>query len=93
MTYSGVLFNGVCFQSFGGLFPPIGRGSFVLEPSWQPLSIRGCITSMQMHYNVFRSYSGAEGEEESVCSAPVALDLSGPQSWKPQGQDVVLLGF
>lgn len=53
----------------------------------------GVITTVQMHYNVFRGYPGTEGQEESACSAPVALDVSGPQSWEPQGQDVVLPGF
>lgn len=41
----------------------------------------------------FGGYSGVEVEEESVCPAPVALGLSAPRSWKPQGQDVEPLGF
>ena len=48
---------------------------------------------MQMHYNKVRSYSGAEVGKESACSAPVALDLSAPRSWKPQDLDVVSLGI
>lgn len=39
---------------------------------------------MQVYYNESRVYPGAEVEEESVHSAPVALDLLVPGSWKPQ---------
>ena len=53
----------------------------------------GVITTMQLHYHENKGYHVAEVEEENTCSPPVALDLSAPRSWKPQGQDVVPLGF
>lgn len=47
-----------------------------------------------MHYNEPRDYPGAEVEEESAFSTPVALELSIPRrSWKPQGQGVVPPGL
>lgn len=52
----------------------------------------GAVTAMQMHYNEPRVH-GAEVEEESTYSAPVALDLSVPRSWKPQDQAIVPFGL
>ena len=48
---------------------------------------------MQMNYNESKDYPRAEVEGEKACCAPVVLGLSGPRSWKPQGQDVVLTGL
>ena len=83
MTYSGVVSNGGCFQSFGGLLSQVGRGSFwpckvCRELSWQPFSMGkgGCTHNANVCIES-RSYLGAEVEEESTCFAPVALDLSG----------------
>ena len=42
------------------------------------------VSTMQMHYRESRGYRGAEVEEESICSAFVALDPSDSRSWKPQ---------
>lgn len=48
---------------------------------------------MQIHYES-RDHPGTEVEEESTFSTPVAFDLPVPRRfWKPQGQDVVPLGF
>ena len=86
MTYSGVVSNGGCFWSFQKLLSQVERGSFdpirfVWEQSWQPFLMgSGGYKAIQMHYNESRGYPGAEVEEESTCSAPVALDLLGPRS-------------
>lgn len=57
---------------------------FVPELSWQPFSIlTRAVLGMQLHYNESWSYPGAEVEEKSSCSTPVALDLSPLRSWKP----------
>lgn len=62
---------GNSFQSLEGLFlilPGLywnNHGS--LFPSGEVVS------AMQMHYNESRCYPGAEVEEESTCSSPVAL--------------------
>lgn len=74
----------------GGVLGPI---RFEPEPSWHPFSIGRAVPTMQMYYNDSRGHPGAEGEEESPCSVPMAPELSGLSSWKPQGQDVVLLGL
>ena len=51
---------------------------------------KGCtIPAGQIQCNESRVYPGAEVEEESAGSAPVALELLSPEFWKPQGQDVV----
>ena len=52
------------------------------------LSPWGTIPTVEMHYNECRGYLGTELELKTACSAPVT-----PRSWKPQGQDVVPLGF
>ena len=53
----------------------------------------GSTTAMQTQYDESRGYSGAEVEEERACSALVALDVSGPRSWKPQVRMLCPLGF
>ena len=58
-----------------------------------PSSFSGGVPAVLVHYNESRGYLGAEVEEESPCSALVALDLSAPRSWKTQDQDVVSLDF
>lgn len=70
-------------HSLGGrVFDPI---KFTREPQWQPLPVReGAVPAMQIHYRESRGYPGTEVEDESACSEPVALDLSGTRSWKLQ---------
>lgn len=60
--------------------PQASRQPFFMGLGWE-----GAVPAKQMHYNESRGYSGAQEEEESTGSAPVALDLSGPRSWKTQG--------
>lgn len=66
MTYIGMVSNGRCFLSFGGLLPQDGRESslaltrFLLEMLW--LGER--VTTMQKHYNESRGCPEAEVEEE-----------------------------
>ena len=69
----------------GGVFDFI---KFVLEQSKQTLQRWGGgngedVVLKQMHYNKSRGYPEAEVEEERACSAPVALNVSVPRSWKP----------
>lgn len=40
----------------------------------------GAVTAMQIHFNESRAYPGAEVEEESTGSAPVAFGLVAPGS-------------
>lgn len=74
----------------GGVFDSI---VFALEQSWQPFSMGGSGPTMQMYYNESRGYPEADVDEECACSEPVILTLSGPRSWKPQSQDMVLPGL
>lgn len=53
----------------------------------------GAIDTLQMHYNESSGYPAAEMEEKSTFSPLVALDLLTRASSRPEGQDVVTLGF
>lgn len=67
-----VVSNEGCFQSFEGLLPQVGRGSFgpykfVLEPP--PPRALGVKTTTQMHCNESRGYLRPEVEERAlVCT-------------------------
>lgn len=86
MTDSGVVSNGGCFHSFGKLLPQVGKGEFLILQGLYQTS-----AAAFLHWgsgddtnsaNAFQSrgYPGAELEEESVYSVPMALDLSDPRS-------------
>lgn len=90
VTYSGVVSNGGCFQSFGKFFLHVERSfnpkGFVWDWSWHHFPQgSGSYKAMQMHYNESLGYPKAEVEDESTYSVPVALDLLGPSSrcWVP----------
>jgi len=96
--YSEEVSNEGCFQSSGNSSHGLGGEFLTLQGLYQNahgnLSSSGrVVPAVQVHYNESRGYPGAEVEEESPCSAPVALDLSDPRSWKTQSQDVLPLGF
>lgn len=81
MTYSGVVSDGGCVQSFGEFLPQVVRMSFdpariVPEPTGS-LSLwwGGAMPALQMNYKEFRGFPGAEVEEEGTCSTPTAIYL------------------
>lgn len=57
--------------------------------SLSPWLGRGLVVAMQIHYSKSRTCPGAEVEEESICSAFMALVLSASRPWKIEGQVVV----
>lgn len=81
VMYSVAVFNRGCFQSFGGLLPQTGRGSFwpykVCTRTIMAIFLHGeAIPAMGMYFNESMGYPGTEVEEVSESSAPVALDVS-----------------
>lgn len=106
--FSGVLSNAGYFQSFGELFPPVGRGSFwpynvctriVLAAFFCGFVGWGWDMGGRLYLQckcIIRSLVltlGQKWKRRIACSTLVVLDLSAPRSCKPQGQDVVLPGF
>lgn len=99
VRYGGMVSNGDCFQSFGGLPAQVGRVSFdpkrfVPDQSWQPLPTgEDCNPLCIMGLRVTLGQRCRGLLFQSTCSGPVALGLLAPWSWKPQGQYIVPQGF
>ena len=101
----GVVYSGLVSKAASSHLGNSSHGKFLTLQGlcWNPdgsLSLGVAVgwggtseTTMQIHYNESKGFLGAQVEERSPCSAPVAPNLSVPRSWKPQGQNVVPLGF